>query len=104
MYNEFNEKPHCNKSRFGGFNMSRSQFLISGNIIGARVKLGRALHQPPLTQNELARKIQLMGMDMTALIISRIEKTSGMSVMPNFVCWQKHWASPWSGCVGTITK
>lgn len=54
--------------------MSRSQFLVSGNIISARVKLGRALHQPPLTQSELARKIQLLGMDMTPLIVSRIEK------------------------------
>lgn len=54
--------------------MSRSQFLVSGNIISARVKLGRALHQPPLTQSELAQKIQLSGMDMTPLIVSRIEK------------------------------
>lgn len=54
--------------------MSRNQFLITGNIIGARVKLGRALHHPPLTQSELARKMQLLGMDMTPLIVSRIEK------------------------------
>ncbi|MBQ2865727.1 MAG: helix-turn-helix transcriptional regulator [Clostridia bacterium] len=54
--------------------MSRSLFLIKGNICGDRVRIGRALHKPPLTQEELARKINLMGMDMTALIISRIEK------------------------------
>ena len=40
-----------------------------------RVRLGRALQQPPITQEELAMKIQLLGFeDMTKLIISRIEK------------------------------
>ena len=38
------------------------------------VRIGRALHKPPLTQDDLARKINLMGMEMTPLIISRIEK------------------------------
>lgn len=38
------------------------------------VRIGRALHKPPLTQEDLARKINLMGMDMTRLIVSRIEK------------------------------
>ena len=54
--------------------MSKSQFLISGNICGIRVREARTGHNPPLTQGDLARKIQLMGMDMTPLIISRIEK------------------------------
>lgn len=54
--------------------MAKNQFLIPGNICGDRVRLGRALHKPPLTQEQLARKIQFMGMDMTPLIISRIEK------------------------------
>lgn len=54
--------------------MARNQFLIQGNICGTRVKLGRAIHNPPLTQSDLARKIQLMGQDITPLIISRIEK------------------------------
>lgn len=49
-------------------------FLIEGNICGQKVRLGRALHKPPLTQEELANKINFMGMDMTKLIISRIEK------------------------------
>ena len=50
-------------------------FTIEGNICSERVRLGRALQKPPLTQEELARKIQFMGMeDMTPLIISRIEK------------------------------
>lgn len=31
------------------------------------------MHKPPLTQEELALKINLMGMEMTKLMISRIE-------------------------------
>ena len=55
--------------------MARKLFLISGNICGSRIRLGRALHKPPITQDELAQRINLMGYeDMTPLIISRIEK------------------------------
>lgn len=54
--------------------MAKSLFLIQGNICGERVRLGRALQKPPLTQEELARKMQFMGMEMTPLILSRIEK------------------------------
>lgn len=54
--------------------MARKLFLIKGNLCGDRIRIGRALHKPPLTQEDLARKMQLMGMDMTALMISRIEK------------------------------
>lgn len=49
-------------------------FLIEGNICGDRVRLGRAMQKPPMTQDDLAREINLMGMDITPLIISRIEK------------------------------
>lgn len=48
--------------------------LIQGNICYERVRLGRALQKPPITQEALAHKIQLMGMDMTEIMISRIEK------------------------------
>lgn len=48
-------------------------FLIKGNICGDRVRLGRAMHKPPFTQEDLAREINLLGMDMTKLIVSRIE-------------------------------
>jgi len=48
--------------------------LIKGNICAERLRLGRAMQKPPMTQEDLARKLQFMGMDMTALIISRIEK------------------------------
>ncbi len=54
--------------------MARKLFLISGNICGERIRLGRALQKPPMTQENLAEKINLMGVEITPLIISRIEK------------------------------
>ena len=56
--------------------MAVRRFLIEGNICGDKVRLGRAMHKPPLTQEELATKINLMGMEITPLIISRIEKNT----------------------------
>ena len=53
--------------------MSKNMLLIKGNLCASRVRLGRALQKPPMTQYDLARKMQLMGIDMTPLIISRIE-------------------------------
>ena len=54
--------------------MAKTMFLMKGNICGNRIRLARAMHKPPLTQEDLARKINLMGMEITPLIISRIEK------------------------------
>ena len=54
--------------------MARKLFLISGNICGERIRLGRVLQKPPITQEQLAAKINLMGYDITPLIITRIEK------------------------------
>lgn len=54
--------------------MASKKFLIDGNICGEKVRLGRAMHKPPLKQEDLAQKMNLMGMDITPLIISRIEK------------------------------
>ena len=54
--------------------MAIKRFLIEGNLCGDRVRLARALQKPPLTQEDLAREINLMGMEITPLIISRIEK------------------------------
>lgn len=56
--------------------MSRTQFLIKGNICHERLRIARALHKPPLTQEDLARKMNLMGVGITPLIISRIEKNN----------------------------
>lgn len=53
--------------------MAVRRFLIEGNICGDKVRLGRAMHKPPLKQEDLAQKINLMGMEITPLIISRIE-------------------------------
>ena len=53
----------------------KSMFSISGNICGDRVRIGRALHKPPLTQQGLANKINFLGFDnITKTVISRIEK------------------------------
>ena len=54
--------------------MASKKFLIDGNICGDRVRLASAMHKPPFTQDDLAREVNLMGMDMTKLIVSRIEK------------------------------
>ena len=54
--------------------MAIKRFLIEGNICGDRVRLGREMQKPPMTQEDLAREINLMGMEITPLIISRIEK------------------------------
>lgn len=54
--------------------MAIRRFLIEGNICGDRIRLARAMHKPPMTQEDLAREINLRGMEITPLIISRIEK------------------------------
>lgn len=54
--------------------MAIKRFLIEGNICGDRVRLARAMQKPPMTQEDLAREINLLGMDITKLMISRIEQ------------------------------
>ena len=54
--------------------MEHNRFLVKGNICGDRVRMARAIHNPPLKQEDLARIINLMGMEITPLIISRIER------------------------------
>ena len=54
--------------------MGSKKFLIDGNICGDRVRLGRAMQKPPMRQEDLAREINLRGMEITPLIISRNEK------------------------------
>ena len=55
--------------------MGKTMFTFKGNLCADRVRLGRAMQKPPITQEGLARRIQLLGYeDMTTLIISRIEK------------------------------
>ena len=54
--------------------MARTQFIIQGNLCGERIRMARVLHKPPLTQEELAIQLQLSGVEMTKLMISRIEQ------------------------------
>ena len=56
--------------------MAKNMFLLKGNLCGDRVRLARALQKPPMEQKDLARKINLMGMEITPLIISRIENNT----------------------------
>ena len=53
--------------------MGIKRFLIEGNICGDRIRLARAMQKPPMRQEDLAREVNLRGMDMTKLIVSRIE-------------------------------
>lgn len=53
----------------------KTMFMISGNLCGDRVRFGRAMHKPPLSQKGLAMKIQFMGFEnMTETVISKIEQ------------------------------
>ena len=54
--------------------MSKSMFTFQGNICGDRIRMARAIQNPPMTQDDLATKIQLAGLEMTQRIISKIEK------------------------------
>lgn len=55
--------------------MSKTMYIAPGNICSERVRLGRALHKPPLSQEELANEIVKLGYaNMTKTIISRIEQ------------------------------
>ena len=54
--------------------MAKRMFLTVGYLCGERVRLGRAMQKPPMRQEDRAREINLMGMEITPLIISRIEK------------------------------
>lgn len=45
----------------------------SKNIIGNRVKKARLAHNPPLTQGNLAAKLELMDIKLDRISISRIE-------------------------------
>ena len=56
--------------------MAHLNFSFKGNLCHDRVRIARALHKPPLTQEDLARKLNLMGVGITPLIISRIEKNT----------------------------
>lgn len=51
-----------------------SKTTIPCNICSSRIKLGRELQNPPISQYELSQKINLMGYNITPFMISAIEK------------------------------
>ncbi len=53
--------------------------MSSKNIIGERVRLARKKARPPLTQIDLAARLQTMGLPMDQAAVSRIE--SGFHVV-----------------------
>ena len=54
--------------------MARNTFAIDGNICADRVRLARAMQKPPITQEELAHRINEIGLnDMSPGMIQRIE-------------------------------
>ena len=65
--------------------MGSKRFLMEGNLCGDRVRLGRAMQKPPMRQEDLAREINLMGMEITPLIISRIEKAAPDAALPVYL-------------------
>lgn len=44
------------------------------NIIGRKVKAARRQARPPITQSELAARLQIMGLKMDQATISKIER------------------------------
>jgi transcriptional regulator with XRE-family HTH domain len=44
------------------------------NVVGPRVKEARLLHKPPLTQEQLASKLQILSWDIDRFGISKIER------------------------------
>lgn len=53
----------------------KRMFTVDGNLIADRVRIGRAMQKPPLTQAALAEKLQFMGnSNFTEGIVRRIEK------------------------------
>ena len=58
---------------------------MARNIVGPRVRLARKLSQPPLTQGELAARLQVLGLEVEQSSVSKIEQglrpVSDMEVM-----------------------
>lgn len=49
-------------------------YSIQGNICGARIKAGRNLQKPPISQEGLAERLRAQGLEyMSKSVVSRIE-------------------------------
>lgn len=57
--------------------MGKSMFLIEGNLCGERVRLGRAMHKPPLTQEEPLALSRALHVSMDWLVGSPQESGEG---------------------------
>ena len=47
---------------------------MARNIVGPKVRLARKLSQPPLTQGELAARLQVLGLGIEQSSVSKIEQ------------------------------
>ena len=47
---------------------------MARNIVGLKVRLARKLSQPPLTQGELAARLQVLGLGVDQSSVSKIEQ------------------------------
>ena len=47
---------------------------MARNIVGPKVRLARKLSQPPLTQGELAARLQVLGLGVEQSSVSKIEQ------------------------------
>jgi transcriptional regulator with XRE-family HTH domain len=47
---------------------------MTRNIVGPKVRLARKLSQPPLTQGELAARLQVLGLGVEQSSVSKIEQ------------------------------
>ena len=47
---------------------------MARNIVGPKVRLARKLSQPPLTQGELAARLQVLGLGVDQSSVSKIEQ------------------------------
>ena len=48
--------------------------MDSLNVVGPKVKQARLANQPPITQNELAIRLQVLGWDIDRFGVSKIER------------------------------
>lgn len=53
--------------------LKRTKQLGQKNVTGRRIRQGRFIHHPPLSQSELSRKLLSRGVDLDQTTISRIE-------------------------------
>lgn len=48
-------------------------YMKNNNIVGKRISIARKIHNPPMTQEDLVRELQLKGFNMERGAIAKIE-------------------------------